>query len=71
MSKIRQIREAYSIQPGYWEVNDYDTYYDNPNACKEIILETIENVNYYVGYNYEDEIIFKFLADSVNVIYEP
>ena len=74
-NKIYSISEAFSMQPKHISVMDeehYKSYYDKPNACKEIKLEPVqigEVVMAYVGYNFEDKKIFQYLANTVNVHY--
>ena len=54
----------------------YESYYDKPNAIKEIKKETLEigkkyghpvEEIYYVGYNFEGKKIFQYVANTVNV----
>lgn len=79
MEIIKSISEAFSMQPIILSVcNDYEHYYDKPNAIKEIKLETLtigyecgQPVQglYYVGYNFDGKKIFQYHAKSVNVHY--
>ena len=82
MKTIQSISEAYSMQPATLSVSTQEKYdkakeknisYAN-ELCKKIILETIQistdkQVSFYVGYNFEDEKIFSYLMDAVNVHY--
>jgi len=81
MEKIKSISEAFSMQPKHIEVcTDYEHYYDKSQAVKEIKLERIEigkrcgdpvEELYYVGYNFEGQKIFQYIANTVNVHYGP
>jgi len=81
MEIIKSLNEAYSMQPNFVCVcTDYEHYYDKPNACKEIVFERqvigtkcgdpVEEL-YYVGYNFQGEKIFQYLANAVNIHYFP
>lgn len=80
MQIIESISEAFSTQPRTMSVcENYDTYYDKEKACKEIRLETIEigkkcgdpvQELYYVGYNFQYDKIFQYIANTVNVHYK-
>ncbi|HWY33891.1 MAG TPA: hypothetical protein VNX68_04550 [Nitrosopumilaceae archaeon] len=80
--KIKSISEAFSMQPVVLEIMNqakYENYFDKPNACKEIKLERllighkcgnpVEEI-YYVGYNFEGQKIFQYIANTVNVHFE-
>lgn len=76
MKKVKYISEAFSMQPEVLIVlteEQYESYYNKPRACKEIKLEQIQGIHeevptaYYVGYNFEGNKIFQYLAKSVNV----
>jgi len=74
--KIKSITEAFSMQPATLSImKSNDNYYDKPSACKEIKLEQLDGVfddlptSFYVGYNFEGQKIFQYLANSVNVHY--
>lgn len=79
MKKIKFISEAYSQQPEKLEITTqekYEKYKDQERSkyfIKEIKVEEIEIIEsvilYYVGYNFEDKIIFQYKADSVNIGY--
>lgn len=80
MERIISISEAYSQEPNKIRVQSEEQaeiYYDKPNACKEIKMETILNgppsfcepFMAYVGYNFEGKKIFQYKCDSVNVHY--
>jgi hypothetical protein len=77
MEKIKQITEAFSMQPKVFYVTDEPQGYTG--EVKEIKLEKIilgdENGNsiedvYYVGYDFNDKKIFQFLAKTVNVEFD-
>lgn len=75
--KIKSITEAFSMQPATLStMKSNENYYDKPQACKEIKLEHLSGVydevptDYYVGYNFEGQKLFQYLAKSVNVHYE-
>lgn len=76
---ISSISEAFSMHPNYIRVtpeDQYESYYDKPTACKEIKCETKQvdsdkACDFYVGYNYEGQVIFEYLRSSVNVHYKP
>jgi hypothetical protein len=79
MSKIKSITEAYSQQPSTMSVlneNHFASYYDKPNACKEIKFETIQigfecgdavECLYCVGYNFDGKKLFQYKANAVNI----
>ncbi len=76
MEKIKQIVEAYSMQPRYWYVAEKE---NGMFCCKEIKLEKLsfdtnedlhEEGLYYVGYNFEGKKIFQCLRNSVNVEFD-
>lgn len=80
MEKIKSISQAFSMQPvTISTMKSNEHYYDKPRACKEIRLETVcigrkcgdpvEEL-YYVGYNFEGEKIFQYIANTVNVHFE-
>lgn len=80
METIKSITEAFSIQPITIRImKSNEDYYDKPNACKEIKLETV-TIGYkygnpieeicYVGYNFEGKKICQYLANTVNVHYK-
>jgi len=81
--KIKSITEAFSSRPETLEVyilND-DQYYRSHRIgeylIKEIKLEYLEGlydkefVEYYVGYGFEGQRLFQYLAKSVNVKFKP
>ena len=71
--KIKSITEAFSMQPNYFSVCAYD--HKHGDECLKEINEELqpdgENIliKYYVGWNFNDKMIFKYLANSVNVHY--
>lgn len=76
MEKIKQITEAYSMQPRYFYVVEKENSF---SCCKEIKLEKIsfdtnedlhEEGLYYVGYNFEGKKMFQCLRSSVNVEFD-
>ena len=78
MEKIRLIVEAYSMQPNSMTVlteEQYKSYYDKSGAIKEIKKEIVGidfvPTEVYIGYNFEGQKIFQYLAKSVNVHYSP
>lgn len=83
--KIKSISEAYSMQPNKLETSTKERYddYKNLEARKsfiaEIKMETViigangfqEPVVMYVGYSFEGQKLFQYLANSVNVHFQP
>lgn len=83
--KIKSISEAYSMQPNNLEVSTQERYdeYKNLEArksfVKEIKMETVivgangfqDPVVIYVGYGFEGQKLFQYLANSVNVHFQP
>ena len=70
MQKIKSISEAFSMQPITLRVTGKPTPFDSENSIKEIKLEMMDEVtSVYVGYNFEGEKKFQYLANSVNVHY--
>jgi hypothetical protein len=81
MEKIKSISEAYSQQPKSEHIvseQQFEHYYDKPNACKEIKKETVKlgyecgnevEILCYVGYNFDGKKLFQYKCDSVNVEY--
>ena len=72
--KIRTITEAYSMQPICLRVVEKPQEWAVENSIKRIELEVIDEfasgkTSVYRGYNFEDKLIFQYLADSVNVHY--
>ena len=78
---VMAISEAFSMQPNHLSVcTDYEHYYDKPRACM-IIVKEIQTIGtrcgdpveeiYYVGYNFDGQKIFQYIANAVNVTYFP
>jgi hypothetical protein len=80
---IKSIIEAYAHVPNSFEVISEIEYEQmlknkNPNVnlvVKKILPKTMSVSNkevseFLVGYNFKDEIIFKYLANSVNIQYQ-
>lgn len=75
------ITEAFSMQPAAFSISTQASYdgYENLEVrktfIKEIKFETIRiggsPIEVYVGYNFEGQKIFQYLANSVNVHYAP
>jgi hypothetical protein len=75
--KIKSITEAFSMQPAYfqvYEVRGNETSF-LPSLIAEIKLEAQESAYtnepeyYYIGYNFYGNLLFKYLAKTVNVQY--
>jgi len=78
MNKIKLITEAYATQPSTFEVKEKEpdgmlkSHYlkcIELEKFDELINGKISQVAYYVGYNWNDKIIFKYHQQSVNVHY--
>lgn len=72
MQKIKSISEAFSMQPITIQVvsENQRSKFDPSQDIEKIELEVMnENTNIYVGYNFEGEKKFKYLANAVNVHY--
>jgi hypothetical protein len=80
---IKSITEAYAHVPNSFEViseTEYEQMLKNKNpnvnlAVKKILPKTMSVSNkevseFLVGYNFKGEIIFKYLANSVNIQYQ-
>lgn len=68
--RIKSISEAFSIQPVTLRVVEEPTLYDPKNSIEEIRLEVMdETTNIYVGYNFDGNKIFQYIANAVNVHY--
>ncbi len=70
--KIKSITEAYSMQPETLSIRtEREKKRFNPTSkdCEYIQKEGIDTI-YYIGYNFEHKMLFKYLANSVNVHYE-
>ena len=75
--KIKSITEAFSMQPAYfqvYEVRGNETCF-NKSLIAEIKLQAEESayINepdyYYIGYNFDGNLLFKYIAKTVNVQY--
>ena len=75
--KIKSITEAFSMQPNFFSVTeklenvnprDYKYYL---KRIEEEIQQTGENnrITYYIGYDWNGDIMFKYIAATVNVAY--
>jgi hypothetical protein len=81
MAKIKSISEAYSMQPSFRKVCDlpFDNFVHKKHSkeCIAEITEEHENLTpdkiiyFYIGRNFDAEVLFKYLSDSVNVEYYP
>lgn len=72
MEKVKSISEAFSMQPITITVTapDKRTKFDPSQDIERIELEVLdENTSIYVGYNFEGEKKFQYLANTVNVHY--
>jgi len=77
MRKIISISEAYSQQPVFELVNTEKFAQNNrlPNTVcvrieeERVAVNTDKQCSFYIGYNLKGEMLFKYLADSVNVHY--
>lgn len=69
--KIKSITEAFSMQPCTLTITDPAKRTIHPeNDVEKIELEVMnETTNIYVGYNFEGNQKFAYLANSVNVHY--
>jgi hypothetical protein len=75
--KIKSISEAYSMQPACISVSNKDKVYAkeyNYLHILEIKLETLQvgtntQADFYVGYDFNGNKSFQYLANSVNVHY--
>lgn len=76
--KVKSITEAFSQQPAYFSITDKPSSFDPKSSIAEIVLENhtigtncgdpVEQL-YYVGKNFDGEMIFRYVANSVNVHY--
>lgn len=68
---VQSITEAYSVHPVTLKVVDTPSTYAPEKSIKNIELEILDNgLEVYVGYNFEGEPLFQYLANSVNVHYK-
>lgn len=70
--KVKSISEAFSMQPVTISVTPPDkrTKFDPSQDIEKIELEVMdEYTTIYVGYNFEGEKKFQYLANAVNVHY--
>ena len=73
--KIKLITEAFSMQPRFFCVTTGKINPDsNGDYIKEIKLERLQKSfdgpdDYYVGYDFNGNVAFEYLANSVNVEY--
>ena len=67
---IKSISEAFSMQPITISVYNEIRSFDPENSIKEIKLEVMDSsTNIYVGYNFNGEKKFEYIATAVNVHY--
>ena len=67
---IKSISEAFSVQPITISVDNEIRSFDPGNSIKEIKLEVMDSsTNIYVGYNFNGEKKFEYIATAVNVHY--
>lgn len=72
MQKVKSISEAFSMQPVTLQVvsENQRSKFDPSQDIEKIELEVMdENTNIYVGYNFDGEKKFQYLANAVNVHY--
>ena len=72
MQKVKSISEAFSMQPITLQVvsEKKRSKFDPSQDIEKIELEVMdENTNVYVGYNFDGEKKFQYLANAVNVHY--
>ncbi len=76
--KITEVTEAYSVQPQSYYVGD--TYFGADKEAEialitfeqvEPYFQAVETVNYYVGWDKNNNELFRLKADAVNVFFEP
>ncbi len=71
---IQSISEAFSMQPAAWSVHhkNQKRSASNPEEdIKEIYYQkNSDGIGFYIGYNFEGQMLFKYLALSVNVHYK-
>lgn len=80
MEKIKSISEAFSMQPRHLEITEMSYYEKCKNeAAKKEFIKVIKLEDkgqypdkelYYVGYNFEGDKLFQYIANTVNVHYE-
>lgn len=78
--KIKSITEAFSMQPKIFIiVNKLGNFNKPESTLKNIEKEEVGvgfdsgnpiQITHYVGYNYNGNIMFQYMANTVNVIYE-
>lgn len=74
MLRIKQISEAFSLQPNEKHVStDWELTQKIPHI-KAIELLTLEiskeeKVSFYIGYNFDNQIVFQWIAKACNVEY--
>lgn len=75
--KIKSITEAFSMQPAHFYVTEKvdNKYPENYKFYVKRIEEEFKQlrdgdiITYYVGYDWNEDIMFKYIAKTVNVTY--